>query len=89
MRDVAVVMCETCAAPRVITLKKGAAVTLWVTKTASELGYDHFVCEALGVSVDVTDGQVTKVELKPATTGKFVFTGTVTPDSRIVVQVVD
>jgi hypothetical protein len=87
--DVAVVMCDQCAAPRAITLKRGRPVTLWVAKTASEVGYDHFVCDELGISADVTDGEVTEVQLKPEKCGQFIFTGTVTPDSKVVVQVED
>lgn len=87
--DIAVVMCDACAAPKVIRLKRGVAVTLWVTKTASDVSSDRFQCDELGVVAEVTDGQVTKVQLKPESIGEFTFYGTVTPDSRVVIQVVD
>ena len=87
--EIAVVMTDVCAAPQSITLKKGVSVKLWVTKTASEVPFDRFTCDELGIRIQVADGEVTMVSLKPETAGEFVFTGTVTPDSRVVVHVVD
>jgi hypothetical protein len=63
--------------------------TLWVTKTASEMPEDTFVCDEMGVNARVSDGELTKIPLKTDKAGEFVFTGTVTPDSRVVVQVVE
>ncbi len=87
--EIAVVMTDVCAAPKSITLRKGVSVKLWVTKTASEVPFDRFTCDELDIRIQVADGEVTMVSLKPETAGEFVFTGTVTPDSRVLVHVVD
>ena len=82
--EIAIVMTDMCAAPKSITLRKGVPVKLWVTKTASEVPFDRFTCDELGIRIQVADGKVTIVSLKPETAGEFVFTGTVTDRKSVV-----
>lgn len=87
--EVAVVMTHELAAPKEVTLVKGVPVKLYVTKTASEEGFDKFTCDQLGIRMDVTDGEVSTVELTPLQAGTYTFVGTVTPDSRVSIVVID
>ena len=87
--DIAVVMTDDLAAPREVTLMRGVPVRLHVAKTDSDVGFDDLQCDRLGIRVRVPDRQVKTVTWTPEETGTFVFMGTVTPDSRVNVVVVD
>lgn len=87
--DLAVVMTNLLAAPKSITLRKGVPVTLFITKTPSEVSFDVFECKALDIRLEVEDNKLSEVKLTPDKTGDFEFLGTVTPDSKVVLHVVE
>ncbi len=87
--EVAVVMTDELAAPRQITLMRGVPVRLYVSKTDSDVGFDNFECDRLGIKLRVADRKVETVAFRPDRPGTFVFMGTVTPDSRVNIVVID
>lgn len=87
--EIAVVMADEFAAPRQITLMRGVPVRLYVTKTDSDVGFDNFECDRLGIKLRVADRKVETIVFRPDRSGTFVFMGTVTPDSRVNIVVID
>ena len=87
--EIAVVMTDELAAPRQVTLMRGVPVVLYVLKTDSEVGFDELHCDRLGIRVQVPDRELKTIAWTPQESGTFVLMGTVTPDSRVNVVVID
>ena len=87
--ELAVVMTDTLAAPRSITIRKNVPVKLYVTKTKGVEEDDTFLLDAWGIREDVEVGMVTEIELTPPKPGDVTYMAIITPSSRGTIHVVD
>ena len=87
--ELAVVMTDTLAAPRSITVRKNVPLKFHVTKTRGVEEDDTFLLDAWGIREDVEVGKVTEIELTPTHPGDVTYMAIITPSSRGTIHVVD